>query len=220
MALGIMARLLGHRMTRTKVWRARRRKWSGKGSLINSNVLAALVRCCHTSVKYRSPRLSSWIFPISTLLHSLSGARGRRIRIPRVTGNLGKTEVNPKDFFLYQEPDERKRWKEVIVFPVPAGLWRKLGGSLEVQAMGEAPQATGFPMGMVGAIVNPLLSAVRASLTLSFSLELLQVVDNSWSVSRENISCLSQELGASDELIKLVYWFGFLLLWTFWEPFN
>ena len=81
MAQGIMARLLGHRMTRTKVRRACRRKCSGKASLINSNVLAALVRCCHTSVKYRSPRLSSWIFPISTLLHSLSGARGRRIRI-------------------------------------------------------------------------------------------------------------------------------------------
>ena len=100
-----------------------------------------------------------------------------------------------QDFFLYQEPDERKRWKEVIAFPVPAGLWRKLGGSLEVQAMGEAPQATGFPMGMVGAMVNPLLSAVRASLTLSFSLELLQVIDNSWNMSRENISYLPQELG-------------------------
>ena len=160
-------------------------------------------------MKYRSPRLSSWIFPISTLLHSLSGARGRRIRIPRVTGNLGNAEVNPseviQDFFLYQEPDERKRWKEVIAFPVPAGLWRKLEGSLEVQAMGEVPQATGFPMGMVEAIVNPLLSAVRALLTLLFSLELLQVVDNSWSMSRKNISCLSQELGASDELIKVLF---------------
>ena len=106
-----------------------------------------------------------------------------------------------QDFFLYKEPDERKRWKEVIAFPVPAGLWRKLEGSLEVQAMGEAPQATGFPMGMVGAIVNPLLSAVRASLTLSFSLELLQVLDNSWSMSRENMSCLSQELDVLDELL-------------------
>ena len=77
-----------------------------------------------------------------------------------------------QDFFLYKEPDERKRWKKVIAFPVPAGFWRKLEGSLEAQAMGEVPQATGFPMGMVGAIVNPLLSAVRASLTLSFSLEL------------------------------------------------
>ena len=112
-----------------------------------------------------------------------------------------------QDFFLYQEPDERKRWKEVIAFPVPAGLWGKLEGSLEVQAMGEVPQATGFPMGMVGAIVNPLLSAVRASLTLSFSLELLQVVDSSWSVPRENISCLSQELGASDEQIKVLFSF-------------
>ena len=74
----------------------------------------------------------------------------------------------------------------MIAFPVPAGLWRKLEGSLEVQAMGEVPQATGFPMGMVGAMVNPLLSAVRASLTHSFSLELLQVVDNSWSMSRRN----------------------------------
>ena len=169
------------------------------------------MRSCHISVKYRSPRLSSWIFPISTFLHSLSGARGRRIRIPRVTGNFGNAEVNPseviQDFFLYQEPDERKRWKEVIAFPVPAGLWRKLEGSLEVQAMGEVPQATGFPMGMVGAIVNPLLSAVRALLTLLFSLELLQVVDNSWSMSRENISCLSQELGASDELMKVLFSF-------------
>ena len=106
-----------------------------------------------------------------------------------------------QDFFLYQEPDERKRWKEVIAFPVPAGFWRKLEGSLEVQAMGEAPQATGFPMGMVGAMVNPLLSAVRASLTLSFSLELLQVLDNSWNMSRENISYLPQELGVLDELL-------------------
>jgi len=110
-----------------------------------------------------------------------------------------------QDFFLYQEPDERKRWKEVIAFPVREGLWRKLEGSLEVQAMGEVPQATGFPMGMVGAIVNPLLSAVRASLTLLFSLELLQVVDNSWSMSRENISCLSQQLGASDEQMKVLF---------------
>ena len=76
----------------------------------------------------------------------------------------------------------------MIAFPVRAGLWRKLEGSLEVQDMGEVPQATGFPMGMVGAIVNPLLSAVRASLTLSFSLELLQVMDNTWNMSRENIS--------------------------------
>ena len=110
-----------------------------------------------------------------------------------------------QDFFLYQEPDERKRWKEVIAFPVPAGLWRKLEGSLAVQDMGEVPQATGFPMGMVEAIVNPLLSAVRALLTLLFSLELLQVVDNSWSMSRENISCLSQQLGASDEQMKVLF---------------
>ena len=110
-----------------------------------------------------------------------------------------------QDFFLYKEPDERKRWKKVIAFPVPAGLWGKLEGSLEVQDMGEAPQATGFPMGMVGAMVNPLLSAVRASLTLSFSLELLQVVDNSWSVSEENISCLSQEWGALDEVLFLLF---------------
>ena len=95
-----------------------------------------------------------------------------------------------QDFFLYQEPDERKRWKEVIAFPVPAGLWRKLEGSLEVQAMGEVPQATECPMGMVGAMVNPLLSAVRASLTHSFSLELLQVLDNSSSPEKTLIACL------------------------------
>ena len=93
----------------------------------------------------------------------------------------------------------------MIAFPVPAGLWRKLEGSLEVQAMGEVPQAPGFPMGMVGAMVNPLLSAVRASLTLSFSLELLQVVDNSWRMPRENISCLSQELDASDAEVEFVH---------------
>ena len=47
MALGIMARLLGHRMTRTKVRRACRRKCSGKASLINSNVLAACAMLSH-----------------------------------------------------------------------------------------------------------------------------------------------------------------------------
>ena len=78
----------------------------------------------------------------------------------------------------------------MIAFPVPAGLWRKLEGSLEVQAMGEVPQATECPMGMVGAMVNPLLNAVRASLTLSFSLELLQVLDNSSTPEKTLIACL------------------------------
>ena len=47
MAQGIMARLLGHRMTRTKVRRACRRKCSGKASLINSNVLDACAMLSH-----------------------------------------------------------------------------------------------------------------------------------------------------------------------------
>ena len=93
MALGIMARLLGHRMTRTKVRRACRRKCSGKASLINSNVLAAcamLSHFCLWSIVLLVSQAGSFPFLPSSTLYPVLVEEGSGS-----TGNLGKAEVNP-----------------------------------------------------------------------------------------------------------------------------